>query len=214
LNLDEINLIAKTFLELKEKAQSGNQKDIRIFKEYQNICVTKLASLVTNKTHKYKKFGNYSDLCQDGFEALMLSLETYDPNKGCFAWWASKYIGTRVSRAANAHSTIRVPLKKANLLPPYKTDMPLLVDEKPNQVENAENSQYKKMLREEILKLPRQKREIALRHYDIGGFSHSVKQIAEELNISQPVCVKLLGEAEESLKRNLRKQFAIHSHSG
>lgn len=206
----EINEIARKFITLKKKARPGTKAE-RKFKVYQNYCASKLAPLVYCKTSKYRKFSNHPDLQQDGFEALMLAFETYDPDKGDFTWWASKYINTRVSRAANAHSTIRFPLKKAKELQPYKTStMPILVDPKMSPLEDVERAQESNVVQRAIAKLPAQQKQIILMHYDfvVGKKkSNSISKISQELKISRPTCVKLLDEAEKSLRKNLQKHY-------
>lgn len=205
----EINKIAREFINLKKKARPGTKAE-RKFKTYQNYCASKLAPLVYCKTSKYRKFSNYPDLQQDGFEALMLAFETFDPNKGDFTWWASKYINTRVSRAANAHSTIRFPLKKAKELQPYKISiMPVLIDPKRTPLEDVEQAQESNVVQKAIAQLPPKQKQIILMHYDFveGKKSNSISKISQELKISRPTCVRLLEEAEKSLKDKLQKHF-------
>ena len=209
LNFEEINKIARKFLELKDKAiTTGSKKAIKEYKNYQNFCANKLSPLVNNKTNKYKKFSNYPDLQQDGFEALMLAFETYNPDKGDFVWWASKYINTRVCRSANAHSTIRFPLKKAKDLQPYKTNtMPVLVDSKKDPFENIDDAQQKSVIKDVISELPEKQKQIILSHYEFKEGNASISNISKELKISRPACVKLLEEAERSLKNRLQIHF-------
>lgn len=205
---EEINEVAKKFLNLKKKANSGKPEDVKAYKSYQNFCAKKLAPLVNFKTNRYKKFSNYPDLQQDGFEALMLAFETYDPKKGDFVWWASRYINTRVSRAANAHSTIRFPLKKAKDLQPYKVGtMPVLIDSSSNPLEAVEQGQEVSVVQKAISELPEQQRRIILMHHEFSGKSCSISKISQELKISRPTCQKLLNEAQESLKSRLKEHF-------
>jgi len=205
----EINEIAREFISLKKKAEPGTKAEHQ-FKAYQNYCASKLAPLVYCKTSKYRKFSNYPDLQQDGFEALMLAFETFDPDKGDFTWWASKYINTRVSRAANAHSTIRFPLKKAKELQPYKTStMPILVDPKNSPLEDVEQAQQSGVVQKAIAKLPKKQKQVIMLHYDlvVGKKSNSISKISQELKISRPTCVKLLEDAEKSLRNKLKNHY-------
>ncbi len=205
---EEINDVAKKFLELKSRAKSGKPEDIRVFKNYQNFCANKLSSLVKFKTSKYRKFSNYPDLQQDGFEALMLAFETYDPKKGDFVWWASKYIGTRVSRAANAHSTIRYPLKKAKELQPYKVSaIPILIDTSYNPLEAVEQGQEVSVVQEALSELPEQQRQIVMMYHEFAGRDSSVSKISKKLKMSRPACQKLLNEAQDFLRNKLETHF-------
>lgn len=210
MNCEEINNIARKFLELKNKAAECERAK-REYKKYQNYCFNKFNFLVNNKTYRYKKFSNYNDLKQDGFEALMLAFKTYDPDKGDFIGWASRYINTKVCRAANAHSTIKYPIKKAKNLKPYKTtEMPVLIDSK-NPLTSVENFEDKKFIREAIEQLPERQKQVILSYYDFEDKSESknvsITKVSKNLKMSRPVCVKLLAQAEVSLKEKLSEQF-------
>jgi RNA polymerase sigma factor (sigma-70 family) len=201
LTSDEINVIANKFVELRDGI------DKKAFEQYQKYCIKKLSPLVNNKIRKYRKFSNYPDLQQDGFEALMLAFETYEPEKGCFSWWANKYIETRISRQANAHSTIRVPIKKAKEFPPYKTNtIPVMVDLN-NPCENIEDEQNKEVVKLAIDQLSERHKQVILMHYGFNDQNSAISNISKELNISRPACIRLLGEAEKSLKNKLQRYF-------
>lgn len=204
--LEETNKIAERYLFLKRKADSGKKKDLDDFKIYQNYCAKKLSYLINNKTSRYKKFSNYQDLQQDGFEALIHAFETYDPNKGDFTWWASKYIGTRISRSANCHSTIKIPLKKARKLPPFKdSKIPNIIDEKNIPDLGVEVAQTNYILMSAIEELPEQHKKALLLHYDFSGNNKSsISSLSRELMVSRPVCIKILSEATEKLKEKLQ----------
>ena len=209
LSKEDINEIAKTFIELKDKSDRS-KKDRLEYENYQNYCADKLSLLVDFKTNKYRKFSNYPDLKQDGLEALMLAFETYRPEKGDFTWWASKYIGTRVSRAANAHSTIRIPLKKAKDMQPYKTNvMPVMIDNDDPE-ENVENAERSGIIRDAISTLPNSHKKAILMYYDfIDGKKSTISNISKELKISRPTCVKILNEAERALKGKLKDVLSV-----
>lgn len=203
LEQDEINSLATKFITLRDKANKSKSKKVK--KEYytfQNFCVEKLKFLVTIKTGRYRQFSNHPDLEQDGLEALVLALKTYNPSKGCFSWWADKYISTRISRAANTHSTIRFPLKKAKLVRPYKTStMPIMVDTQPDAQQTLETSQQSQQVRQAIQKLPIQHQEIVNMVYGLNGIKqHSIGALIKHLAISRPQCLKILEEAKIQLK--------------
>jgi RNA polymerase sigma factor (sigma-70 family) len=202
-NQEEINNIACEFIRLKNKAQKSKSRRVKQkFEKYKNFAAERLTHLVTIKANRYKKFTNYIDLMQDGFEALMLALRTYDPKKGDFSWWARKYIDTRISRAANAHSTIRFPIKKAKETQPYKTNtIPVIVDMNKNPSESVEKNEISKFVMEAIDKLPEAQKRIILIAYEFDNkISSSMTSISKELEISRPTCIKLLEEAKHNLK--------------
>jgi len=210
-NQIEINKLAREFLRLKKLVAKNpdNIKFVKKYKRFQNHCTYKLAHLVNIKVSKYRKFTNYCDLKQDGFEALLLAFETFKPNKGDFTWWANKYISTRVSRAANAHSTIRFPLKKAKEMQPYKVGtMPILVDQNENPCQHVEAAQKFSFIMEAINELPNTQKQIILMHHEFdGGKNRSVSKISKCLKISRNSCMQLLEEAECSLKDKLTPYY-------
>jgi RNA polymerase sigma factor (sigma-70 family) len=73
--------------------------------------MTKYEYLIIRRARKYQKFSNYEDLLQEGRLALLMAIKSYDPNQGELAMWADYYIKTRLSRKANQHSVIQVPIK-------------------------------------------------------------------------------------------------------
>jgi len=207
LTQQEIDDLANEYIKLKNKAEkSKNFKTQNEFINYQNYCMKKLEPLITMRTNKYRKYSNYPDLNQDGFEALIQALKTFDASKGNFVGWAHQYISTRISRAANAHSTIRYPLKKAKLLQPYKiSNMPIIVDLRDPQ-QNIEISEKRKKVIEAIDNLPEiHKKAIMMKHeFTRSESNSSISKISEQLKISRPACMKILDEAESILRNNLQ----------
>lgn len=202
----EIDQFAHEIIKLRKKANNSNNKALQEqLKNQQQIFVDKFKYLVINRTNKYRKFSNHKDLEQDGFEALILALKTYDPSKGSFTWWADKYISTRVSRAANTHSTIRVPLKKARAMKPYKTStIPILVDSHPDPENCCEQTEISQIVSDALGKLsPEQQNIISLIYGFQGMKPHSFGTTLKILSISRSQCLKLLEEAKSKLKDNI-----------
>lgn len=207
---EEINEIAKEFVELRERiGNSKKEKNKSKFKLFQNAVVKKLSHLVLLRTNRYRMFNNYHDLQQDGFEALFMALKTYRPEKGDFSWWAMKYIDTRISRAANCHSTIKFPLKKAREMQPHKVStFPEIIDLNKNPHENAEAVEIKNVIMGAIGLLPDKQKKIILMSYELTGTrAYTISKISEELKISRPACIKLLDEAKENLKLTLSNKL-------
>lgn len=206
LTHDEIHNIAIKYLDLRKKAEeTENDDDIKEFQTYQNYCAVRLKPLVLAHVYKYKKFSNYPDLEQDGFEALLMSLNTFKPARGHFGYWAKQYIKTKVCRAANAHSTIRIPIKKAKEMRPYKTNsIPVQTDARPNPFETLETSEIEGQLIEVIGGLPVEQKEIIDLTYGFNGSSQNTAgKVMEQLSLSRQQYTKLLNVA----KNNIKKQF-------
>lgn len=202
----EIDQIANEIIQLRKKAEHCDSKIFhRVLQEKQEAFISRFKYLVINRTAKYRKFSNYKDLEQDGFEALFLALRTYDPSKGSFTWWADKYISTRVARAANTHSTIRVPLKKARTMKPYKTaTIPILVDSQLDPQSSFEVVETNQQVLRAVQELPEQHQNLINLIYGFKGQKpHSVGNALEVLSISRSQCLKMLKEAEGQLRERL-----------
>lgn len=208
LTQEESDALATKFISLRDKAKKTKSKKIKKeFQKFQNECIKHFQYLIHSRTYKYKTFSNYFDLEQDGFEALLLSLKTYNPSKGSFTWWADKYISTRISRAANAHSTIKVPIKKARELKPHKiTDFPLMIDDRPNPLEITEQKSRESAVHEAIVNLPEEQRQVINLVYGLNGTPVSIEVLMKKLSLSRPKCIELLKEAEKSLRKGLRSK--------
>lgn len=202
-DLKEINQIAKRFINLRNKLKkSDTEENKKTFADYKNYVAKRLSHLVTMKSNRYKKFPNHSDLVQEGFEALFLALKTYSPKKGSFAWWARKYIDTRISRAANAHSTVRYPIKKAREMKPYKVKkIPAILDTAETAFESCESNEFNILLKDAIQKLDEKYKEVILWAYGFKGNTNtSTTFVCKQLNMSRPALAKLLKSAENKLR--------------
>ncbi len=180
-------------------------EDVKKFKIYQDYCMDKFGYMVKNKAAKYRKFSNHPDLEQDGFEALIHSFNTFDPDKGCFSWWAEKYIGTKISRAANAHSTIRFPIKKAKELKPYKVStIPIIVDGRADPCQSAEDSENNMNINNAIKSLSDSHRDVVNMTYGFNGVrERTVGVVLRDLDINRLQYTRLLREAKEQIRQQL-----------
>lgn len=175
------------------------------FKECQGEYIELFKFLVLSRARKYRQFPNYEDLTQDGFEALLAALNTYDPDKGSFYWWADHYIKTKISRSANAHSTIRVPLKKAKKEIPFKeTELPILISTN-NPQDNAEDTEIKQKILKAVDSLPEINKKIVNFSF---GFNNTrelnVMDIMKLLDLTYPQYIKLFNESKILLRECLK----------
>jgi len=205
----EMDEVALKYLTLQKKANTTKKKnDVLRFEAYKNVCVQKFRYLINLHIRKYKNFANYIDLEQDGFEALINALNTFNPQKGSFAWWANMYIKTRVKRKANAHSVIRIPIKKANTIKPYKTSTipktSSTIEYILTPFEDMELSENSQNLQRAIKILTDQQRLVVNMKYGLNGIREcSVEHILEELSISRSQYYKTLSEAKSKIKKHL-----------
>ena len=195
---------------LRRKSKSSKSQDVkRELANVQESCIKELEYLVEARARRYKNFSNYDDLCQDGRLALYLALQSYEPEKGDFFWWANKYIKTKISREANRHSTIKIPLKHAKLVQPYKvSQLPVIVDNEPNTLDTLTQNESQRIIRNAVKNLPKDQRRIIELHFEMktsanNNESSSIGKICDTLNINRVNCLKLISEAKQSLRQQL-----------
>jgi RNA polymerase sigma factor (sigma-70 family) len=173
--------------------------------------IKNLEYLVEAKTKKYKNFINYDDLCQDGRLALCQALKSYDPEKGNFFWWANKYIKTKISREANKHATIRIPVHETKNMLPYKVSkIPTIIDNSSNALNKIFREELESTIRRALTKLPELQRKVIELHFEIDSPNRcsrinngTINTICEKLNISKSRCTNILREAKENLREEL-----------
>jgi RNA polymerase sigma factor (sigma-70 family) len=207
-NQEEIDSYAIELLVLRERANSGDLKIKLQYKKYQDFCMEKFKYLIDFRTSKYKTFSNYEDLQQDGFEALVCALNTYKASKGSFSWWCDQYIKTRISRAANKHSTIKYPIDKvSSKLKPHKVSkIPAVEDPAPSVCKKMQDVEEANVLKQAVKELPKESIELLNLIYGFGDITlHSIGEAAEELNYSKKECRNLLRRTKNKLKNKLGK---------
>lgn len=194
------------FIRLREEIKSSTDaKLISEFKKHERLCIEKFSYLVTMKTGRYKAFGNYDDLNQEGFKALVKAMTNYNPTKGSFFWWAHKYIDTSISRSANLHTTIRFPLKVAKETAPHKESiLPTLIEERHCPDKELEASQTMSLIENAMENLSEEQRTIINLAYGFDGDKPmSIAKICKQLNISRSNCTKAINAALDLLKNKI-----------
>lgn len=194
-------------IELRQEVKSSNNSElVKELKKHESVCVEKFKYLITMKTGRYKSFGNYEDLNQEGFEALMKAMNNYNPKKGSFFWWAHKYIDTRISRSANLHTTIRYPLKVAKETAPHKESvMPLLIETRHCPDQELESQQLLNSIESGLASLSDDQRKVvSLVHGFDNDKPMSINKVCKQLNMSRSNCNKLLSSALSQLKERVK----------
>lgn len=207
LTEQEAQDLMTTLIDLRAKAKDlGDPKIITELKKHEGICMDKFRYLVTMKTGRYKAFSNYEDLNQEGFEALVKSMNNYNPKKGSFFWWAHKYIDTRISRSANLHTTIRYPLKVAKANTPHKESvMPLLIEERYCPDKELEESQSLSAIHNAVSMLSSEQKEVISLAFGFEGDKPmSINKICKKLSISRLSCIKTINSALSTMKENIK----------
>jgi RNA polymerase sigma factor (sigma-70 family) len=187
-------------------AETNDTKIEAELKRHEKECIEKFKYLVTMRTVRYKSFSNYEDLNQEGFEALIKAMKTFKPNKGNFFAWAHNYIGTRISRSANLHTTIRFPLKVAKAHTPHKEAiMPLQIEERFCPDKELEESQTTHAIHKALSVLSKEQREIISLAYGFDGDKPmSINKICKKLNISRLNYIKTISSSLSYMKENIK----------
>jgi len=207
LTEQEAHDLMTKFIDLRTKfKETGDAKIEAELKRHEQECIEKFKYLVTMKTGRYKAFSNYDDLNQEGFEALIKAMKTFKPNKGNFFAWAHNYIGTRISRSANLHTTIRFPLKVAKANTPHKESvMPVQIEERFCPDKELENLQTHGAIQTVFSSLSKEQKEVIYLAYGFDGDkSMSINKICKKLNISRVCCIKTINSALSLMKENLK----------
>lgn len=207
LNEQEAHDLMIKFIDLRTQFnETGDTKIEAQLKAHEKECIEKFRYLVTMKTGRYKAFSNYEDLNQEGFEALIKAMKTFKPNKGNFFAWAHNYIGTRISRSANLHTTIRFPLKVAKANTPHKESvMPIQIEERYCPDKELEESQTSHAIQGALSLLTKEQKEIINLAYGFDGDKPmSINKICKKLNVSRLSCIKTINSALSIMKDNIK----------
>jgi len=207
LTEQEANELMNKWIDLKGQLKTSNEpKLVKEFEKHEKLCVEKFRYLVTMKTGRYKAFSNYEDLNQEGHEALIKAMKTFKPNKGSFFAWAHNYIGTRISRSANLHTTIRFPLKVAKANTPHKESvMPLLIEERYCPDKELEESQVTHAVQDALSVLSNEQKEIINLAFGFDGDKPmSINKICKKLGISRLSCIKTINSSLSTMKENIK----------
>ncbi len=192
-------------LKLKELKKDPDSKSA--LRVHENLCVSKLKYLITMKLGKYKSFSNYEDLFQEGYEALLKAINTYDPSKGSIFWWCHKYIDTRISRSANLHTTIRYPLKIAKQQTPHKESiMPHLIEKSGCPEARLHNAQVTKLINENLATLSERQRSILSMAFGLDDDPpYSINKIAKKTNLSRSIVLREMKMAFAHLREKIKQ---------
>lgn len=207
---NEAQSLVEKFIQLRKKAKrTKKQEDILKLREHEKLCIDKLKYLITTKTYKYRSFMNYDDLNQDGMEALMSAINTYDSDLGSFFWWSHRYIDTKIARSANCHTTIRFPLKFAKAIQPRRE---MFIDSSIQSLysENIINSpdfiietdQIKTILAKGMSKLTPEQQDLIDMVFGFNGRkSHSISCMCRKLRVSRAKITSMLNEIYTILRQ-------------
>lgn len=206
ISREEADDLMGKFISLRSQYnESGKPKDLSELKKHERICIEKFKYLVSMRTDRYKGFYNYEDLNQEGLEALIKAMKNYNPAKGCWFWWAHKYIETRIARSANLHTTIRYPLKFAKANPPHKEPgLPLLIEKRFCPDKNLENAETLLVIERAMKHLNKEQKDVINLAFGFTGDKPlSINKICKKMNVSRLAVIKTVNSALSVLKQNI-----------
>lgn len=207
ISQDEAQELMIKFLELRKRfEETHSPQDEKALKAHEAICIDQFQYLITMRTNKYRQFANHDDLYQDGLEALLKAMKTYNPKKGSWFWWAHKYIDTKISRMANLHTAIRYPLKFAkNTIPHKENNLPTLADNERRPDIELETLQIQAVIQSSMLVLNNKEHKIITMFYGLDGDKPmSVNKICLKLGITRTSCKNTLKQATRKLMKKIR----------
>ena len=205
--MEESQQLMADLIRLRKVSEETNSvDDIKAYNKQMAICIDSFQYLIRMRTGRYKSFSNYDDLNQEGTEALLKAMKTYDPSKGNWFGWAHNYIATRISRSANLHTTIRFPLKVAKANPPHKESvMPIQIEDRFCPDKELENSQTHYAIQNALASLSQEQKEIVGLAYGFDGDKPmSINKICKKLNISRIFCIKTISSSLSLMKENIK----------
>ena len=189
------------FLELRDLAKK-NISDVPRFEKYKENLFKELKLYVEGYTSYYKKFSNYQDLNQFGYEAILNSFNTFNSSKGKYSYWFHRYVGTKVVRQASAHSSIRIPIKKIK----KNGEKPIKVDEIPEQSDflTPEDICIKKQLLDKINifleGLNHIEKSVFCHYFNLDNKYSSVDELCSDLKISKQKFKQIINKCLTDIK--------------
>lgn len=199
---DEVDKLAHQFA--KEK-KLGNWTS-----RAENQIIEKLKFLVLNRVSRYKSFSNYEDLKQEGLEALLMALRTFN-GRAPFTWWADQYIALKVSRSANNHSVFKIPIKETRVNKPIKVDkFPIIEDLNINLDRNIKQKNITEALSNYFQHLTTDEKNVLNLFYGLNGIKqYTIKQIGDEMLLTKSQTTRVLKQARKKIKE-LAKHDNLH----
>lgn len=204
---DANELLRRLITLRKEFKKTGSDEILAELKKHERECVEKFRYIITMHTNTYKEFPNYEDLNQEGYVALLRAMKTFKPNKGSWFWWCHQHIKTRISRAANAHSTIRIPIRIAKKTPPRKAKMPVLTENRISfcPEKTFEEVEIRSAIERAMKYLNRKQRKAVKIYYGLTGDKpNSINKLCKKMKMSRKTTLETLSTAVEILKQKIQ----------
>lgn len=205
--IKEINVI-DLYVKVRDKYKKTdkNEKLLQKLKTLESAVIKRFQYIVEMKAAKYKKFHNHEDLLQEGMMALLNAMETYNPKKGSFFWWASQYVETKIHRQVPLHAAVRFPMAVLKKVTPYKeSTMPVLESQEVTAERKIFLTQIFNQIESNNCKLTLEQQKIIALHFGLDyNTPLSIAHISENLQISRLHCLKQLTSGLKILRKNIK----------
>lgn len=199
---DYFDKLALDYLETNDKIRFANSEaeKIKLEASLKEILIS-LKSLIYMRCSRYKKFSNFDDLVQDGYEALLMAFKTYRPGKSAFTWWSNKYIATKIARSASKHNLIKIPIAKAKNMKMVRADtISSSVDENQSEI-LLENSILIKKISNILNKMPLEDQEIFKYVYENN--KNKTDQVINNTNFTKKELTRRYRKILKNIKSNI-----------
>ena len=200
---DEIKNIPP--LTVKEEKKYGYEL-LNGSEEARNILIKHNLKLVVAIAKKYIGLGvSFIDMIQDGNEGLLISIDKFDPSKGClFSTYAAWWIRLRITRAIAANkSTIRVPLHDNDKNKNYQIALDKLSNELNRVPTDSEIAKFMNITIDEIKRIKAYQIEIISLNTLIGNDKENELSEVVSLTEDTPEDITIINNLPNDVRRLL-----------
>lgn len=196
-------MIARRFTNTDVIAHLQNFSNLPEFKiKHGNELVRGLSFIPLSAASKYRKYSNYHDLLQCGYETLWRSIISFDTSKSQnFFGWAFLWIRQKIAKEA---------LKEKIYLNTYVLSGLATPDEEDdNDLENLLlESEEKHIINEAMRQLDKSHRDILLQVYND---ERSLRDLGHDIKMSHESVRKIRDDATRILKRIIDQKLIINT---
>lgn len=206
--------VVECFVEIekiKNLPITKKDKQIKISHLYNNI-IRRSSFLVYNNTKRYRRYNNYTDLVQEGFEGLYVATKKFDyrrfPN---FFVYAERWVKNRIIRSAKKFDVVYNPNKHRTI---YLGEVLCKESCDNSDIDDMEEEFFKrervKKLLEILEKIPNKNRTIIKQLYGINCQKKSLRQIGKKFGLTH----ERIRQINNETIRKLKVHFERHENLG
>lgn len=194
-------MLAKKFTNADIITQLHNFAEIPEFKiKHGNQLIRGLSFIPLSAVSKYRKFTNYPDLLQVGYETLWKSIMSFDVSKSNnFFCWSYMWIRQKIAKEA---------LKEKNYLSTYVlAGLEIEGEESHDFEESIFKTEERHLINSSLLELSKVQHTLILDIYDNG---RSLREIGKNMKLSHESVRKMKEDATSLLKKIVERKLIIN----